>query len=435
MLARMRELRDAHARLIEQGRARLAEIKDDTKKEDRARIESEVDAMFDEAEGKLAEYRRLEKIVAGEAAQAAMADAQTRAARPDLPNGQGGAVATVAKPEYRAVFVDALRYGYAGLTEEQRAVFHENAGLVTADKMAPEMRALAAGTDSAGGYTVPEGFIPEIEKTLALWGPMQNGNVIRLLTTDSGNALPYPTVDDTASRGELQAENAAATDDGGNDFVFGVNTLSAYMYNSEIMRVPVQLLTDSAFNFETMVVPDLFGERMARTANAILTTGTGSSQPQGIVTGSALGVTATSATAVTADELIDHQHKIDPAYRQDPSCGWMFNDTFLKGIRKLKDSEGRYIWQRPDLALGTPGTLLDKPYHLNQAMADPAASAKAAVFGALNRFITRQVGRPTIFVFREKYMNQLQLGFMAFSRIDGRCINSGAIKHLKMAAS
>ncbi len=73
--------------------------------------------------------------------------------------------------------------------------------------------------------------------------------------------------------------------------------------------------------------------------------GDGTGDPLGIVAASTLGVTAVSQTAVTFDELLDLYHSVDPAYRASPKARWMFNDTTLKAIRKLKGGDGQYIWQ------------------------------------------------------------------------------------------
>ena len=77
-------------------------------------------------------------------------------------------------------------------------------------------------------------------------------------------------------------------------------------------------------------------------------------EPQGVVTGSTLGKTAAGVATITADELIDLFHSIDPAYRQSPRFRWMFNDATLKAIRKLKDGDGNYLWTKGDVQMGLP---------------------------------------------------------------------------------
>lgn len=440
----LKEMREKRARLHESAKAILDALPADASAEVRAEKEREFDAAmadYDRVDADIERAERLER--SGQRISEAAArerEAEERAARDGRPGGNGqapgGNSAGSQKLEMRSAFKDALLYG-ADVDPETQAFLEENGvanlrGNKITDR---ELRALTTGTGASGGYTVPTEFLPRLEKTMAIWGPMLDGNVIDMLVTEGGNPIEFPSIDDTARRGSQFAENAEITDDGGEDPVFGQITLASYMHNSEIIRVPVQLLADSAFDVETRLMPDLFGERMARTANDKLTTGTGSSQPQGIVTGSGAGVTAAAVAAFAADELIDLQHTVNPAYRASPKCGWMFNDTVLKLARKLKDAENRYIWQAPNLQTGAPATLLDKPYYINPSMADPAASAKPIIFGDLSKYTVRRVGGFSIFVFRERYMEFTQLGFMAFGRIDGKVTNSAAIKRMTMAAS
>ncbi len=96
---------------------------------------------------------------------------------------------------------------------------------------------------------------------------------------------------------------------------------------------------------------------MTRIANSKLTTGYGSSDVEGIVTNSAAGVTAASATAVTADEIIDLVHSVDLACRVR-NAAFMMNDNTLASVRKLKDGDGNYLWQMGNYQVGVPQNLL-----------------------------------------------------------------------------
>jgi len=187
------------------------------------------------------------------------------------------------------------------------------------------------------------------------------------------------------------------------------------------------------FNIESLM-DELFGERLGRLANSLLTTGTGSSQPNGIVTASSAGRTAAGTAALTADELIDLFHSVDPAYRGSPRCRWMFNDSTLASIRKLKDGQGNYLWQMGDVRNGEPAQLLGKPFSVNQAMADMGSSAKPVVFGDMSRYIVRKVLGFQILTLRERYAEFFQVGMVGFKRFDGELLNTAAVKHLINAA-
>lgn len=418
MSTAIKNLREQMAVLATNARAKLDEITEKTDETRAKEIEREFDAM-------MADHDKLQKRVDQELKildmQAAndeiferMEKSTGRPITQDAEGRQEGATA----PEYKDVFIKAMRFGNARLTDSELSVL--------------EKRAQSAGTDAEGGYTVPEGFSGEIDKALAAWGPMLDGNIVRIYPTATGNPVPWPTVDYTSTVGELKAENGAATDDGGNDIVFGQKVLNAYLYDSEVVKVSRELLQDSYFNMETLL-SELFGESLSRTVNTALTTGTGSSQPNGVVTASSAGKTAASATAITADELIDLLHSVDPAYRGSPNARWMFNDSTLAAIRKLKDGQSNYLWQMGDVRTGAPATLLGHPYSVNQAMASIATTNKTVLFGDFSKYVVRRVGGTEMLALRERYAENLQVGFIAFLRVDGELLNTSAVKHLVQA--
>jgi len=324
--------------------------------------------------------------------------------------------------EYREVFTKAIRFGVASLDAEERGVIQQNRFDVP-----EEIRAQAAGTDAAGGYTVPEDFSNEIDKAMAMWGPMWDADIVRELSTSNGRKLPWPTVDDTAKTGRIKAENAAVDDDGTDDVVFGEKQLDAYVYDTGMVRIPIELLQDTAFNIEGLM-DDLFGERLGRLANEVLTTGTGTAQPNGVATAAGASGVTIAAAAITADNIIDVLHSVDPAYRSSPQCRWMFNDATLGYIRKLKDGDGNYLWQMGDVRMGEPAQILGHPYSVNQAMADIGTGNRSILFGDFSRYVVRKVMGFQVLTLRERYAENFQVGMVGFKRFDGELLNSAAIK-------
>ncbi|WP_442580723.1 phage major capsid protein [Mesorhizobium sp. ASY16-5R] len=424
MTVQLKELREQQARIATNARAKLEEIKDDTPAERAAEIETEFDAM-------MADYDKL-----GEKAErlSRLEDAEKRTNAPDprRPRGDNGEqrgveTGTDVEPDYKEVFAKTVRFGATILTAEERSVL-----MAHRDDLPAEVRAQAVGTDAAGGYTVPEGFSGEIDRAMKAWGPMWDANIVREIVTSGGNPLPWPTVDDTSQTGALKAENASVTDDASGDVVFGEKRLDAYIYSTKLVRIPIELLQDSAFDMEALL-EDLFGERLGRLSNTVLTTGTGSNQPNGIVTASTLGKTAASATAIASDELIDLLHSVDPAYRSSPKCRWQFNDSTLAAIRKLKDGQGNYLWQMGDVTKSEPDRLLAHPYSINQAMANIATGQKSIIFGDHGRYIVRKVRGFTVLTLRERFAENFQVGMVGFKRFDGELLNTAAVKHLIQA--
>lgn len=293
-----------------------------------------------------------------------------------------------------------------------------------------ERRALSKGTTTAGGHTVPASFMNDLEVAMLAFGGVRQ--VATVMRTDNGQSLPYPTMNDTGNSGALLAENAQAASD--TDMTFGVKTLGAYKFTSKIVLVSYELLEDSAFDLSTYLAAAL-GERLGRAQNAYATTGTGSSQPAGIVTGSTIGKTAAATNAITADELVGLQHSVDPAYRQN--AGWMMHDAIVLALRLLKDSEGVYLW-RAGLADNRPDTLLGQPLTINQSMASSmAADAKTVLYGDFSKMLIREVRDIRLRRMVERYGDYDQDGFVAFLRFDSIVLNAGTnpIKHLVQAAS
>lgn len=422
----IRKKRERMAELATEARAQLDSITEKTDPAKAKEIEARFDAIMADHDKLAREVERAERLLDAEARakqpanrRPAIDDAEARAQAEENEN----------TPEYREVFQKQLRYGVSALDDEERQVLMS--GRVEFNS---EARAQTSTTGSSGGYTVPVELAPEIDVAMAAWGPMWDAQIVREINTTSGNRINWPTVDDTAKTGRIKAQNAAVDDDGTDDVAFGEKQLDAFIYDTGIVRVPLELLQDSQFDIEALM-NDLFGERLGRLANSVLTTGTGSSQPNGIVTASSAGKTAAGAAAITADELIDLFHSVDPAYRASPRCRWMFNDSTVATIRKLKDGQGNYLWQMGDVRTGEPDQFLGKPYSVNQAMANIGASAKPVIFGDLSRYIVRKVIGFQVLTLRERYAENFQVGMVGFKRFDGELLNTAAVKHLVNAAS
>lgn len=295
-----------------------------------------------------------------------------------------------------------------------------------------EQRAQAAGTDNVGGYLCPPEFMRELEMAqLYFNGPR---SLARVITTLNGNDMEWPSIDDTSNSGENVAENAAVNEQA---VAVGSRTLKAYKRGSGVVLVSEELMEDSAWAMGEVINP-ILAERLARRQAAQLTTGTGSSQPQGVAVGATTGKTAAATNAITADELIDLQHSVDVAYRTaEQNCGWMMHDNIILALRKLKDSTNQYLWQ-PGLQAGAPDRLLGFPVAVNNNMASSmAANALTVLFGAFRKFVVREVRSIRYYRLEERYRDNDQTGFVAFHRYDSRVLDAGTnpIKVLKQAAS
>ncbi|MGN0477719.1 MAG: phage major capsid protein, partial [Ruminococcus sp.] len=198
-----------------------------------------------------------------------------------------------------------------------------------------------------------------------------------------------------------------------------------------LIKVSEELLNDSAFDLESYITRE-FARRIGNKEEEAFFTGDGSNKPLGILSdvgGAEVGVNASSATAVTADELIDLYYSLSSPYRKN--AVWVLNDDTVKAVRKLKDSSGQYLWQ-PALNAGEPDTLLGKPIKTSAYMPTVASGQKVVAFGDFSYYwIADRQGR-TFKRLAELYAAKGQVGFLASQRVDGKLTLPEAIKVLKM---
>lgn len=317
--------------------------------------------------------------------------------------------------EYLRAFEAYARGGLEDMKSEQRQ-------LLAANYVQGGQEARAGQTtspSSAGGYLIPPGYREIIIERMKAYGGILGYATV--INTSTGNPLQWPTNDDTSNVGAILAETGTPTMV---DFTFGTATLGAYLYASGIAKVSVQLLQDSVFDLNTWL-PDHIGTRIGRKVAADLVTGTGSSQPLGVATNATASVTGADQTSITYDNLIDLEHSLDPAYRNN--CRFMMADATLAVIRKIKDSQGHPLWV-PVPVPGMAPTINGQPYFIDQGMAVPGASAKSILFGDFARaYVVRQVLDMNMVRFGERYMDNLQVGFLGFTRLDATVQDTNAL--------
>lgn len=320
------------------------------------------------------------------------------AARKEQPGDGQEQRAARATDEYRSAFWTQFRHGKQAL-------------------MADEYRALAIGTDAAGGFLVPQDFERRIIDLLP------EENVMRTLATVIATASDreIPVV---ASHGQAYwtAEEGSFTE---SDDAFSQKLLSAHKL-TVLMKISEELLQDAAFDLEAYTARE-FARRAGVKEEDAFVAGDGNGKPRGVILDAQTGVTAASATAVAADELIDLFHSVKRPYRARAT--WLMNDSTVKAIRKLKDSNNEYLWQ-PGLQAGQPDRLLGRPVMVSAAMPVIAANAKSIAFGDFSYYwIADRQGR----VFQrlsELYATTGHVGFRAYQRVDGVLVLAEAVKVL-----
>ena len=393
----IQELREKRAKAWEAAKAFL-----DSRRNEKGVLSAEDDATYTKMEQEITDLGK--EIARQERQEALEAELNRPTATPltGKPLGGSGEEKTGrAADEYRSSFWNLMR---------------------SKNPMPQVVDALRIGADTEGGYLVPD----EYEHTLV--EALQEENIFRglahIIRTASGERkIPVVSSKGTASWIE---EGGAFPE---SDDAFGQVTIGAYKLGTTI-KVSEELLNDSVFDLESYIARE-FARRIGSKEEEAFFTGDGAGKPLGVLAdkgGAEVGVTAASATGVTADELLDLYYSLFSPYRK--KAVWVVNDSTIKAIRKLKDNNGQYLWQ-PGLIANAPDTILGRPVKTSAFMPSIAAGAKSIIFGDFNYYwIADRQGR-TFKRLNELYATTGQVGFLASQRVDGKLILPEALKVLK----
>ena len=288
------------------------------------------------------------------------------------------------------------------------------------------MNALQVGTDSEGGYLVPD----EYERTLI--EALQEENIFRQLAhvirTSSGDRK-IPVVASKGSASWIDEEAAYPE----SDDAFTQVSIGAYKL-ATLIKISEELLNDSVFNMPAYISKE-FARRIGAAEEEAFFTGNGTGKPLGILAatgGAQTGVTAAAAAAITFDEVIDLFYSLRAPYRRN--AVFVMNDSTVRELRKLKDGRGQYLWQ-PAVTGGTPDTILNRPVYTSSFMPTIAAGAKTILFGDLSYYwVADRQGR-SFKRLNELYATTGQVGFIGSQRVDGKLVLPEAVKVLAQKAS
>ncbi|MGA4726288.1 phage major capsid protein [Micromonospora taraxaci] len=413
----LQERRESRANMFEQMKEILARTDNDPQGQD-LETYNRIDADLD----------REDEIIVRQEKAAAREKDYNRVDRTGVVPADGGEPKNEDEAKYLNAWSEFLRSGTQDMDPESRKVLNTRRANLPKN-------AAGVGTGAAGGYAVPPEFRDKFMQTLKYFGPMlQEAEIIE---TDTGANLPWPTNDDTGNVGAILAENTQVTEQ---DVTLGTASIDAYMYTSKLVRVSFQLMQDLP-GFEGWLMERL-GERLGRILNTHFTTGTGSSQPNGIVTGGTVGATGAGSFGSTGvlgsgkgDVLIDLIESLDPAYGASTNLKFMGHQAVRKAVRKLQDGQGRYMWE-VSLQNGVPDSLLGYQFLINNDMPTPAASSKSLLFGDIRAaYLARIVRELTTLRLTERYADYLQVGFLAFERADGEVQNANAYRVYQTSAT
>ena len=288
-----------------------------------------------------------------------------------------------------------------------------------------EQKSLRISDDTSGGYLAPNDFVRELLRNLVLTSPVRQ--IARVSTTGAANVvLPKRTAALTAT---WTAETATVT---GSQSAYGqaqfpVAELACYTDISN------SLLEDAAFDIGSELAFD-FAEQFGKSEGAAFVNGDGVGKPRGFMQDSSVSsVNSGSASAITADSLLNLYHALPTFY--SANAVWGMNRTTLGEIRKLKDSNNRYLLSFDGIPNAPALTLLGRPIVELPDMPDIAGGAFPVIFGDFKQGY-RIFDRVSLAVLRDPYSVQTTglVRFHARRRVAGGIAKSEALKTLKISA-
>ncbi len=283
---------------------------------------------------------------------------------------------------------------------------------------------LSESTDAEGGYLVPEEFEKQIVTGLSATNVIRS--LAKVITTHHERKIPIAIGHSVAA---WTTENGTIAE---SNPTFGQKQIDAFKL-TDLIRVSVELLQDSEFDLEDYIANE-FSLAFGAAEEEAFCVGTGTNQPTGIFTanGGDVSVTAASETAITVDEIIGLVYGLKSPYRRNAK--FLMNDATVSLLRKLKDSNGAYLWQ-PSVQAGQPDKLLGYEIYTSPYAPTVKAGSLAMAFGDFhNYWIGDRAGR-TVQRLNELYATNGQIGYVATERVDGKVVLPEAIQLLKMKTS
>lgn len=309
----------------------------------------------------------------------------------------------------------------------------------------PVKAALNEGTNSQGGYAVPAQYSNDLVRPLTDLSYLRLAGA-RVINVQGTDAFHVPSLT-YASAASLTSEAASYTE--------AEPTMGEVLFQpwklTRLSKVSEELAADSRFDLWGQILNPDFAQSFATAENSYFTTGTGTSQPSGVVTGATSSVfteATGNTTSVTADGIISTFFTLDYKYRQN--AVWMMNDATLQLVRKLKDSQNRYLFEmNPFTSPGmtqigaaqgpagvtSSGMLLGKPVITNNSMATAAANAVTILFGDFSYYWIADWAGLEMQRLSELYAANGQVGFRAFRRVDAHLMLAAAIAAHKQSAT
>lgn len=284
--------------------------------------------------------------------------------------------------------------------------------------------ARAVGKATTGGNTLAGHFVRNLIVRMSEADAIQRHAT--WVESDEGVRNSAVAVcDDTANSGHLLDENL---EDAELALPYSQLVLASYKFSSKLIKISMELAEDSPLFFRTL--PYLLGRRLARAAAPYFTSGTGTGQPSGIVTGASdSGITAAGLTP-TADELLALKHSVDSEYWMSPDAGFMMAPSKWLAVKQSLDATSQGFISSAARAGGYD--LFDgMPVILNKSM-PTATGTRSVIFGDISRYVIRVDRQISLRILVERFTELGQIGAVSILGLGGGLADTAAVKYLDL---
>jgi len=404
----MKEKLDKRAQLVTEARA-IIELADTEKREITAEEQVSYDKIIEDVGKLTVEINRLQKLLEIEAG--ITKDVKFDSLKPNVASKDSGG-----DKEFRKkAFVKFLKGGINSLDE--------------ADK-----RALDATTDADGAYTVPdEEFVARLLKDV------DDMVIIRSLATKfqltKAASLGIPTLEADPADADWTTELLTGSEDSTMEFGKREFTPSPFAKRIKISKA---LISKSALPIEDIVRSRL-AYKFAVTEEKAYMTGNGTGKPLGLFVASADGIptsrdvsTDNTSTAITFDGLQNAKYSLKSQYLA--KADWIFHRDALKMLAKIKDTDGRYMWQQ-SVIVGQPDMLLIRPHYMSEYAPNTfTADQYVGMIGDFSFYWIVDALDMQLQRLIELYAETNQIGYIARKEGDGMPVMGSAFARVKLAA-
>jgi HK97 family phage major capsid protein len=275
-----------------------------------------------------------------------------------------------------------------------------------------------------GGFLLPVEFERILLQGMAQYDDLLNPDNVRVIPTQNGRTLSLPSLDLSTITSTQVAQNTQQLPVA--NPTVASNTFGGYSFKTNPIAVTMEAEMDF-FESAMKILMVAFGTGLARGIGQALVTGTGSSQPSGLLTVAQDSTIVSAGSAFTHDELLATYMSVNRAYRSSPKAAFVMNDAIYQNILALKDTTGR-----PLINTTEDGEKLFGKRVLIAPSMPTAAGSRALVFGDLSQFAVRIVGSPEVKRAQEisGYVEKGLALYTAWLRVDSGIIAPGSVAPL-----